>query len=362
MRILHVITSLGFAGAEKLMVDLLPGLKSKGYEVDLLLFDGTDKPFKRQLEAAGIKIYHTMMTRSFKNPINLVKMIPYLRHYDVVHAHNISPQLYVAIGGLFSSAILCTTEHNTTNHRRNLAWYKPIDRWMYNRYQHIICISKEAEISLRDYLGNACACISTVNNGVDVHKYSSAIPSDELQKIAPGCRFIMMVSSFRNTQKDQDTLIKSMQWLPDKFHLFLVGDGARREICEQLTKDLNLESRVHFLGLREDIPALLRASDYVVLSSQYEGLSLSSIEGMCGGKPFIASYVDGLKDIVEGAGLFFPYQDDKKLASVIQRLEDNPDEYARVAARCMQRAEEYDISKMVDGYDKVYQSLKQNKK
>ena len=53
MRILHVITSLRTGGAEKLMVDLLPRLKQRGHEVDLLLFDGTDTPFRRAAEAVG---------------------------------------------------------------------------------------------------------------------------------------------------------------------------------------------------------------------------------------------------------------------------------------------------------------------
>jgi hypothetical protein len=78
VKILHVITSLYTGGAEKLMIDLLPRLKEKGHEVDLLLFDGTGTPFRRQAEAAGIKVMHTRIGGSVYNPINLIKLIPYL--------------------------------------------------------------------------------------------------------------------------------------------------------------------------------------------------------------------------------------------------------------------------------------------
>ena len=56
MRILHVITSLHTGGAEKLIIDIVPKLQDLGHTVDVLLFDGSDTPFKQQLVAAGITI------------------------------------------------------------------------------------------------------------------------------------------------------------------------------------------------------------------------------------------------------------------------------------------------------------------
>lgn len=356
MRILHVITSLRTGGAEKLMVDLLPRLKKKGYEVDLLLFDGTDTPFRRQVEAVGIKVMHTRVGGSVYHPINLIRLIPYLKKYDVVHTHNTAPQLFAAIGSVLCSVVLCTTEHNTSNRRRAWKWYVGIDRWMYSRYKQVICISEKAEEMLRTYIGDSNASICTVNNGVDIAKYAAAVPFTDLQQIAPGGKVITMVAGFR-WEKDQDTLIKSMAELPDEFHLFLVGEGPRRVECEQLSQVEGVAGRAHFLGLRTDIPNLLRASDYVVMSSHFEGLSLSSVEGMSVGKPFLASNVDGLREVVQGAGLLFEHQDAKGLASLIQQLAADEALYNKVANRCYIRAKQYDISKMVEGYCNVYDRL-----
>lgn len=77
-----------------------------------------------------------------------------------------------------------------------------------------------------------------------------------------------------------------MKYLPEDYHLCLVGDGERRAEFETLVKELGLEQRVHLLGLRSDVPEVLATSDYVVMCSHYEGLSLSSLEGMASGKPF----------------------------------------------------------------------------
>ena len=205
MKILHVITSLRIGGAEKLMVDLLPRLKAKGLEVDLLLFDGMDTPFRQEIETKGIKVFDLGVGGSIYSPLRLLKLIPFIKEYDVIHTHNTAPQLFAAIGSMLCSVVLCTTEHTTSNRRRSWRWYASIDCWMYNRYRKVICISKKAEENLRGFIGDSKADICTINNGVDIARYAHALPSKELEAIAPGSRKIIMVAGFR-WEKDQDTL------------------------------------------------------------------------------------------------------------------------------------------------------------
>lgn len=358
MKILHVITSLQTGGAEKLMVDLIPRLRVEGYDVELATFNGCETPFLKNILESGIVIHRFMPKGgNVYNPKNLLK----LRHlihrgkYDIVHTHNTAPQLFAALckNKYFK---LVTTEHGGSNRRRAWKWYRSVDRWMYERYDKIICIAQKAESNLRDYIGQTSADIETINNGVDITKFSQAVASNELETIAPGEKKIMMVAGFR-WEKDQDTLIKALSYLPEKFHLFLVGDGARKKELQDLCKKENLEDRVHFLGVRSEIPQLLHATDYVVMSSHFEGLSLSSVEGMSVGKPFLASDVDGLREVVSGAGILFPHQDSRALAEEIIKLDDSPELYKSVASACYDRASQYDISKMVEGYSKVYNSL-----
>lgn len=356
MKILHVITSLRTGGAEKLMVDLLPRLRDKGHEVDLLLFDGTDTPFRRSAEAAGIKVFDLGKGGSVYSPVKFFKLLPYLRKYDVVHTHNTAPQLFAALGSVLCSVVLCTTEHNTSNRRRGWRWYAAIDRWMYGRYRKVICISQKAEDNLREFIGDSKAEITTINNGVDITKYALASTSPELNKIAPDSKKLIMVAGFR-WEKDQDTIIKALPLLPRDFHLFLVGDGVRRQECENLAKQQGVSERVHFMGLRSDVANLLHAADYIIMSSHFEGLSLSSVEGMSVGKPFLASDVDGLREVVKGAGILFPHQDSAALAEEILKLDQSPELYQSVVQKCYNRALLFDISKMVDGYSKIYNNL-----
>lgn len=348
MRILHIITSLRTGGAEKLMVDLLPRLRDLGNDVELLLFDGTRTPFYEELENTGIKIHTLSVGGNVYNPLNIFRTYRYIKKYDIVHAHNTACQLFVAICSLLCSVVLFTTEHTTTNRRRNWWWYKPIDKWMYTRYNKIICISDQALKSLEDFHGKNDKNI-VIYNGINLDKYLKPI-----KNITNNKDFIItMIAGFRY-QKDQDTLIRALSLLPKNFKLWLIGDGERRQELENLASSLSIENRVKFGGIRNDIPQLLEQTDIVVLSSHWEGLSLSSIEGMASGRPFIASDVDGLREIVNENGILFPHGDEKTLAHEIKSLCENPDRYKQIAIACQAKAKQYDINITAKKYNNLH--------
>ena len=353
MKILHVITSLHTGGAEKLMVDLLPRLREFGHEVELCLFNGEQTTFYKQLEKENIKIHCLGTKRDYYNIKHCFQLLKLMRGFDLVHTHDTAPQLFAAVGSLLCSVVLCTTEHNTSNRRRKWKWYAWIDRWMYKRYWKVICISNQAEKNLRDYLPSL-KNICTVFNGVDIKQFNAAHPVEAYKSSKV---VVVMVAGFRY-QKDQDTLIKSFSHLDkDKYELWLIGDGERRNLLEGLVDNLGLRENVKFWGIRNDIPQLLQTADIVVMSSHFEGLSLSNIEGMSVNKPFIASDVDGLREVVDGYGLLFPHSDDVALAAIIKTLSEDKELYQKVAKKCWERAQMYDIDKMALSYNDIYQSL-----
>ena len=354
MKILHVITSLRTGGAEKLMVDLLPRLKEKGIEVELCLFNGYRTPFFDKLASSGIKIIDFGTENSVYNPLNIFRLKKLLKHYDIIHTHNYSPQIFAAIAGLGTGKPLVTTEHNTSNRRRSIKGFAAIDRLMYSRYDRIICISKKAEDNLRNFIGSQSKRIITVNNGIDTKTYVSATALPDFKP--SGVKAITMVAAFR-WEKDQSTLIRSLKFLPNDFHLYLVGEGVLRGECERLVATSELGDRVHFLGLRTDVPKILKASDFIVMSSHFEGLSLSSLEGMAVGRPFLASDVDGLREVVKDAGVLFEHNNPHDLAQKILSIASDKSLYLSIAAKCSERASQYDISLMVNNYIKVYKDI-----
>lgn len=356
MRILHVITSLRMGGAEKLMVDLLPRLKAAGHDVELLLFDGTNTPFRQDIEAAGIRVHDLGVGGSVYSPLRLIRLIPFLKRYDVIHTHNTAPQLFAAIGSVLCSVVLCTTEHNTSNRRRGWRWYTAVDRWMYSRYKSVICISEKTEFHLKNHIGSCSSRIVTIHNGIDICTFISS-QTFNYKNNYPSCKFaVVQVAGFRY-QKDQDTTIRAIAKLSQETHLFLVGDGDRRKELELLVANLNLSDRVHFMGICSNVAEILKGSDLAVMSSHWEGFGLAAVEAMAVGIPTLASDVDGLREVVDGAGILFPHQDAETLAREILQLEENPDHYKAVAAACYNRAQQFDISEMAANYSNLYNSL-----
>ena len=113
--------------------------------------------------------------------------------------------------------------------------------------------------------------ISTINNGVDVKAISDATPDGELLSLKKGRKAILMVAGFRDA-KDQDTVIKALGLLNNNnFEVWFAGVGIRQEIVKQLSESLGVSDRVRFLGLRTDIPNVLRAADIIVMSSHWKG-------------------------------------------------------------------------------------------
>lgn len=358
MKILHVITSLLTGGAEKLVVDLVPKLTEMGHQVDVAVFNATNMPLKKQLKERCPQCKVFELGRSFYSIKYIWELRKIMRDYDIVHTHNSSPQLFAALANIGLQKILVTTEHSTNNRKREHTLFRAFDKWMYRHYNRTICISHIAREKLLTYLRWKLDDdrVVTINNGVEVGAFHSAAPAtDQDLGFSRSDRFVtVMVAGFRDA-KDQDTVVKAMSMLPeDQYELWLVGVGVRMDYVKDLVKTLDLEKRVHFLGLRSDVPNVLKAADVVVMSSHWEGLSLSNVEGMSVGKPFIASNVNGLKEVTDGYGLLFPHEDAQALVSIIKKLHDDEAFYNEVADRCYKRAQEYDLSKTVQGYDKVY--------
>lgn len=356
MRILHVIHSLNIGGAEKLLVDMLPVMKNKGHQVAVYLLQDCDSPFKRSLEKNGIAV----ITAPFKAGRYSLRQASFLKelmqNYDVVHAHCMPATIAVALGsnGLKSLPQMVLTLHSTTIAVRDRAILRPLAKYVFSKYDRIIGCSQMATDAMLAVLPKFE--VTTINNGINLSLFSNAEPADRRQMV-PDYRnddvIVSMVAGFREA-KDQDCLIRSLTHLPDNFKLCFVGDGVRRPILEEMIKDLRLTNRVRLLGLRQDIPSLLRASDFVVLSSHYEGLSLASIEGMASGHPFIASRVVGLKELVEGVGLLFPESDEKALAALLLDTNNDKKKYEKVVKRCLHKAKEFDIETTVDRYLSAY--------
>ncbi|MBC42548.1 MAG: hypothetical protein CML19_10020 [Pusillimonas sp.] len=365
MKILHIVLCLGKGGAEKLLVDFLPKYTLKGHNISILQLSSIleSQEYIDLVEKAGIKFY-SLSNGRLKNPFLILKIRKFLKenNFDIVHVH-LFPSLYfsaLATIGIKNKPVLVFTEHSSQNGRNTRFYFKPIEMFMYARYDAIIAISDNIKSKLISWVGLQ-KNIYSIPNGIDIHHfegitgYSSSewiqmfdVPFDSFK--------ILMVARFSHP-KDHLTVLRAIQQLPPKVHLFLVGDGGEVEKIKRFSQEMNLGEKVHFLGFRLDIPQLMKTVDIVVLSSLYEGMSGVTMEALASKTVFLGSDVSGIKEVVPDNRFLFSSQDYKMLAEKINSIKNNTVLMTSMQKDGFSFVQKFDVSNMIDQHLSLYEKL-----
>lgn len=360
MKILHIINHFGIgSGAARLVASLIPCQIEQGHQVDLIALSDAPPTYAKDMKQYGCHCF--LLSNKYEpkyKPQLIIKLIPYLKQYEVVHVHLFPSIYWVAIAKMLCGAKcrLVLTEHATLNNRQGKRWIKPLERFVYHRYDAIIAISNGVKEYLHRFVDERLS-VETIFNGICLERFRKAEPLSRTELGIPDETVLLIqVAGFR-PEKDQLTLMRAQTRLAKNFHVMFVGTGETLEIHKQKAHELGLSERIHFMGLREDVPTLIKSSDIVVMSSHFEGFGLAAVEGMAAGKPVIGSDVPGLLEILQGGGIVFPVHNDKVLANEILRLSQEKVYAENVINKCSVRVKEYDIRIMADRYNEVYKRI-----
>lgn len=354
-RILLIINSLQTGGGETVVAELAKKL-NENYAVCVLLLQKTDSALCNELKENGICILE-LNSSSVYNPMKILQLRKFLPLFDVVHVHLFPALYWVSIAKKICKVKLgrfVYTEHSTHNRRRDKPFFKLLDKCVYREYDHIVGISEKASSNLISYLPMLAGKVSTINNGINIAKFTDAKPIMRAEIGLNETDFVLIqVANFRQA-KDQATVIRSLKMLPKHIKAVFVGAGPNMKYCQELSEEEKVVDRCLFLGKRTDIAQLLKMANVVIMSSHWEGFGLAAVEGMATGKPVVASDIDGLREVVEGAGVLFPQGDEVILADTINRLFSDHEYFLSAKDKCKIRANCFGIEKMVDEYLKIY--------
>lgn len=349
MKILHVISSLEVGGAQRLLSDVLP-LMAKEHEVSLLVNEEVDNDFSSKVKASGVKILNCGCLQ-LHSPKNILRIAKIAKGYDIIHVHLFPTVYWAAFASILTTMNLVYTEHSTSNRRRGKWYFRPIEKFVYSRYKKVISISQQTQDALTGWLKakKEDSRFVVINNGVNLAEFQGL----KKENVYPYT--LIMVSRFADS-KDQKTVIRGMLQLPKEVHVIFVGDGENMAACKSYTKELGLTERVHFVGKQSNVASWIAKADIGVQSSNWEGFGLTAVELMAAGKPVVATNVEGLRQVVEGAGELFPKGDDKELSSIIMKMLQDKDYYNHLTRKCLERAQKYDIKEMYEKYIRVYKN------
>lgn len=320
MRIVHVLHSHGYGGAENHALVLMQGQRAAGHEV---MYAGPlDSWLGRACQEHGIPCQHLRMSGLFDLPSHFaLRRLVRRWQADIVHGHLVRGAQYAGLAGhrLRRPVAVCTA-HATTAHKHM------------NRCAHIIAVSRAVQENLLRH-GHTSERTSVIYNGMPEgpHGEHAALRSE--LDIPDGQFAVVNVGRFIR-DKGQDLLVQAWSHVADpRLHLYLVGDPATQfgHDVKNLPQD---HDRIHYLGYRNDVQRILPAFDAYALSSRREALGLSVIEAFAAELPVIATSVGGVPEIVvpDQTGWLVPPENPVALADAIVRLTQTP-EAARQLAR-----------------------------
>jgi glycosyltransferase involved in cell wall biosynthesis len=286
------------------------------------------------------------------------------RELDIVHAHQYSPFFYAALAkALHPRPRLILTEHGRHYPDRVSPLRRAVNRLALDRLADAVtaCCHFSAE-GLSRCDGFAGGRIEIIENGIEVDRYGPATDKRQLKSkvgLEPARRYVIHVAR-HHPVKDQPTLLRgfaaAVSDLPGT-DLLMVGDGPLRGELENLAVELRIPDRVKFLGIRADIPDLMRAADVFALTSLSEAASLTLLEAMASALPVVITNVGGNPEIVrhEREGLLFPRGDAAGCAAALRRLFREPELASKFGTAGRARVlERYRLDRTVAEYYRLY--------
>jgi glycosyltransferase involved in cell wall biosynthesis len=240
-------------------------------------------------------------------------------------------------------------------------WRTALERVATATADRFVCVSQSvAEFSRRR--GFAAEKLAVIPNGVDLARWQEAEPANFAQLGLPTGRRILLFVGRLDKQKGLDRFFGELpalfRELP-QHDLVLVGAGQQQEALGRRASAAEWGHRVHFLGWRDDVPALMSGCEMLVLPSRWEGMPNVVLEAMAAGKPVIATQSEGTVELL-GLGALeqtVALGDWAGLRATIIELARDPALSANMGLRNQRRAEQFSLDFMADRYQRLYESL-----
>ncbi len=366
LSIVHVLSSFGMGGQERVALDLAGGQAAAGHRVlTVSLAPLPEGPLAAEFRDRGLEI-QTVAKRPGRDPRLFLSLARLFRNRraDVVHTHNPQPLLFAALPAKLARAGLVHTKHGVNpDTRRRLAMRRAAGRLV----DMFVAVAQPTAQVAAD--GRECRAdrLRVVANGIDLGRFN---PDGDARRAIrrelgiPDDAFAVGTVGRLWPEKGHAYLIRSLApVLGDRFHLVITGEGPERENLARQIAELpgaGQPAAVHLTGNRRDVPRVLAALDVFVLTSKSEGLPLVIPEAMAAGLPVVATRVGGIPQVVdEGVtGFMVAYGDEEALRGRLVALDAD----RQLARQCGEMGRErsldrYSSRRMVADYLALYRQV-----
>jgi glycosyltransferase involved in cell wall biosynthesis len=304
LRLMFITHDLALGGLQQVIVNICKTLNRNMFEPQVLCLRATGD-YAPEIERLGIKVILLPQKEKGADYLAFLKVAKVLKkeRIDVIHTHNTQPFIDGVVGAILAGVrIRIHTDHarDFPDKRRYM-----FAEWFLSHFVYkVVAVSDHTAENLRKYEKMSPRKICVIPNGIDGNRYAITIDKDkkraELGITNKGP--IIGIGVRLCEQKGITYLLHAMPGIIEKIPdctLVIAGRGPLEADLKNATSALGIDKNVKFVGMRLDIPELLKLFDAYVLPSLWEGLPMVLLEAMAAGCPVVATDVGGVATVVQ---------------------------------------------------------------
>jgi glycosyltransferase involved in cell wall biosynthesis len=360
---------LDYGGREVQMLQLATQLSLRGWDVKIISMQAP-VAFMDDLKLSGIPVRSLGMERGIPNPMAIWHLARLIKEWkpQILHSHLIHATLLARITRVFVNIpVVIATIGNVKQG---------------SHFHEIICrltdplcnlTTNNSKVAVERYINDKIAPkhkIIYIPNSIDSEKFFFALDTrlNIRNELEIESQFVWLAVGRFEVQKDYPNLLYAFSKVSQSFSntvLLICGKGSLEEKIKDLVVQLNLQSQVTFLGIRQDVSVLMNAADAYVMSSAWEGMPGVLLEASATSLPIVATDVSGNREVVvDGkSGFLVPPQNSDALACAMEKLMQLPESERKQMGYCGREhtASCFGLEKGVKTWEDLYFNLLNNK-
>ena len=369
-RLLVICETLGVGGTETHLIRLLVPLACRGWSITVYCL-AERGCHADQVEQSGIRVFSPFRLTHRRSPGNIVlaanRLFSLMRRWRPHIAHFYLPGPYlvgVPVAIAAGVPIKIMSRRSLSHYQRHWPMAARLE-WLLHRRVDACIGNSRAVVSDLASEGIPSSKIKLIYNGIEIPmprperaeaRYACGIEQEALLGV-----MIANLIPYKGHKDLLEGLALIADRLPSGWRILCAGrDEGLQSKLEELVKRRGFNANIQFLGERSDVPTLLAAADFGVLSSWEEGFSNVILESMAAGLPMVATNVGGNPEAVRDGetGLVVPPRDPAALGEAILSLAQDPALRHRLGAAALLRArKDFSIESCIDSHERLYEQL-----
>lgn len=312
MKVMHVLNSRIYSGAEKVVCQIIHAFQG---EVEMVYCSPESDIVRKMVEAQGVT-YLPMKTMSISELSRVIRE----QKPDLIHAHDMRAGFFSAL--CCGNIPLVSHIHNNAYDARGLS-PKTVGYLLAGfRAKHIFWVSQS---SFDGYAFHKLFArkSSVLYNVIDTDEIYTKLSQDS-NTYDYDLIYVGRLTYQKNPQRLLRLCARLKQDKPD-LKVAIVGTGELEDELKTLCKELNLEDTVHFLGFQPNPIKMVADSKAVILTSRWEGTPMCALEAMALGTPVVSTPSDGMKDLLTDGVSGYLTESDEQMAKDLLKIFTQPE-------------------------------------